>query len=151
MTGFIAKLFGRNPKPPSAAFIDPEVAAAALLVEAALADGVYADLESDRISMILLESFGFDADRADALLAEGEALAEESVGAHEFTKQVKKLPETQRLKMIEGLYYVALADGEKCPYEDAFIRHVASLLHIEDVPRAMARKRAEARSEAENN
>ena len=151
MAGFLGKLFGRAPKANSSPNMEPEVAAAALLVEAALIDGIYADLESDRISMILLESFGFDADRADALLAQGEALAEEAVGAHEFTKHVKKLPEDQRLKIVEGLYYVALADGEKCPYEDAFIRHVSSLLHVQDVPRAGARKRAEARSMAEGN
>lgn len=151
MAGFFAKLFGRAPKAPSEMLVDPEAAAAALLVEAALVDGIYADIESDRISLILLESFGFDAARADALLAEGEALAEEAVGAHEFTKHVKKLPEDQRLKIIEGLYFVALADGEKCPFEDAFIRHVASLLHIQDVPRAGARKRAEARNAAEGN
>lgn len=151
MAGFFGKLFNREPKPSSASLVDPEVAAAALLVEAALVDGIYADIESDQIAMILLESFDFDADRADAVLAEGEALAEESVGAHEFTKHVKKLPEDQRLKIIEGLYLVAFADGEKCPIEDAFIRHVASLLHIADVPRAGARKRAEARSQREGD
>jgi uncharacterized tellurite resistance protein B-like protein len=151
MAGFFAKIFNRGPKAPSQTLVDPAAAAAALLVEAALTDGIYADIESDRISMILLESFGFDAARADALLAEGEALAEEAVGAHEFTKHVKKLPMEQRLKIVEGLYYVALADGDKCAYEDAFIRHVSSLLHIADVPRAGARKRAEARNHSEGN
>lgn len=149
--GFFSKLLGLNKKSPAENIVDPEVAVAALLVEAALIDGIYADLESDRISMILLESFGYDADRADKLLAEGEALAEEAVGVHEFTKHVKKLPEETRLKVIEGLYYVALADGEKCPYEDAFIRQVASLLHIADVPRARAKKQAEARNAIEGN
>ena len=151
MSGFFNKLFGRAPKTPSEQLVDPEAAAAALLVETALVDGIYADIESDRITMVLLESFGFDADRADALLAQGEALAEEAVGAHEFTKHAKKLPEEQRLKIIEGLYYVALADGEQCPFEDAFIRQVAALLYIQDVPRAGARRRAEARSKAESN
>ncbi|MEM7661321.1 MAG: TerB family tellurite resistance protein [Pseudomonadota bacterium] len=145
MTSLFSRLFGRDDPKPSDESITPEAAAAALLVEAALVDGVYADIESDRIAMILLESFDFDADRADALLAQGEALAEEAVGAHEFTKHVKKLPLGQREKIIEGLYLVALADGEKCPFEDAFIRHVASLLYVEDVPRAQARKRAEMR------
>lgn len=148
MAGFFAKLLGKSAPKPSDAPISPEVAAAALLVEAALVDGVYADLESDRIAMILLESFDFDADRADAVLAEGEALAEEAIGAHQFTKHVKKLPVDQRTAIIEGLYLVAFADGEKCPFEDAFIRHIASLLHIDDVPRAQARKRAEARAKA---
>ncbi len=124
---------------------DPHEAAAALLVEAALADGIYANMESDMIAMILLESFDFDAERADALLRRGEVLAENATGAHQFTKHVKRLAITERIAVIEGLYRVALADGDRCPYEDAFIRHVASLLHVDDVARAGARREAEAR------
>ncbi|MEL7479944.1 MAG: TerB family tellurite resistance protein [Pseudomonadota bacterium] len=151
MSGILSRLFGREDDAPTNVPSSPEAAAAALLVEAALADGVYADLESDRIAMILLESFDFDADKADAILAEGETLAEEAVGAHEFTKHVKKLPMAQRASIVEGLYLVAFADGEKCPIEDAFIRHVASLLYVDDVPRAQARQRAEARSQETPN
>jgi len=125
--------------------IDPHEAAAALLVEAALADGIYANMESDMIAMILLESFDFDAGRADALLRRGEFLAEGAVGAHQFTRHVKRLAITQRVAVIEGLYRVALADGDRCRYEDAFVRHVASLLHVDDVARAGARREAEAR------
>ena len=123
----------------------PQVAAAALLVEAALSDGVYVNIESDMIAEILLEAFKFDADKADAVLAEGEALAEEAVGSHQFTKHVKKLPVEERVSIIEGLYRVALADGEKSDIEDAYIRHVASLLHIDDISRAQARQAAEKR------
>lgn len=148
MLAFLSKIFGYSPKTPARKAIEPEVAAAALLVEAALADGIYADIESDQIALILLESFDFDAARADAVLAQGETLAEEAVDAHQFTKHVKKLPMNQRIAIIEGLYLVAFADGEKCPIEDAFIRQVAGLLYIEDVPRAGARKRAEARAAA---
>ncbi len=143
MFGFLRRLFSAGRRP--ARSVDPHEAAAALLVEAALADGVYANMESDMIALILLESFGFDAARADALLQRGETLAEAAVGAHAFTKQVKSLPLTQRIALIEGLYRVALADGDRCPYEDAFVRHVASLLHIDDVARAGARRVAEAR------
>ncbi len=150
MMGFLSKIFSSGAKTPAQKSIEPEVAAAALLVEAALADGIYADIESDQIAMILLESFDFDAARADSVLAQGEALAEEAVDAHQFTKHVKKLPMDQRISIIEGLYLVAFADGEKCPIEDAFIRHVAGLLHVEDVPRAGARKRAQARADGQS-
>lgn len=139
----LKRLFSGEPERDEA--VDPHEAAAALLVEAALADGVYANMESDMIAMILLESFDFDADKADALLARGEILAEESIDSHQFTKHVKKLPPDEREAIIEGLFRVALADGDKCPYEDAYIRHVASLLHVDDVRRALARKRAEER------
>ncbi|NBC21530.1 MAG: TerB family tellurite resistance protein [Alphaproteobacteria bacterium] len=125
--------------------VEPHEAAAALLVEAALADGIYADMESDMIAMILLESFDFDAGQADELLRRGEFLAEGAIGAHQFTKRVKSLPITERVAVIEGLYRVALADGDRCPYEDAYIRHVSSLLHVDDVARAGARREAEAR------
>ena len=125
--------------------LDPQVAAAALLVEAALVDGVYANLESDQIAEILLESLGLDADRVDEVLAEGEELAEDATGAHQFTQHVKKLPLLDRVRVIEGLYRVSLADGAACKFEEAFIRHVASLLHVDDIRRAQARRRAESR------
>ena len=132
-------------KTPAEMPLDPQIAAAALLVEAALADGVYVNMESDMIAEILLEAFQFDADRADAVLAEGEELAEEAVGSHQFTKHVKQLPMAERVAIIEGLYRVALSDGQRCKIEDAYIRHVASLLHVDDISRAHARKSAEIR------
>ena len=143
MMNTLKKLFRQ--KTPAERPMDPQVAAAALLVEAALSDGVYVNIESDMIAEILLEAFKFDADKADAVLAEGEALAEEAVGSHQFTKHVKKLPIAERISIIEGLYRVALADGEKSDIEDAYIRHVASLLHIDDISRAQARQAAEKR------
>ena len=139
-----------RPKTPAQRPLDPQVAAAALLVEAALSDGVYVNIESDAIAEILLEAFQFDADKADKVLEEGEALAEEAVGSHQFTKHVKKLPMPERIAIIEGLYRVALADGEKSPVEDAYIRHVASLLHVDDIFRAQARQQAENRIAAES-
>ena len=125
--------------------IDPEVATAALLVEVALVDGVYANLESDQIAEILLDSLGLDAERVDEVMEHGEDLAENAIGSHQFTKHVKKLPLLKRVKVVEGLYLVSLADGAACKFEEAFIRHVASLLHVDDVRRNQARRRAETR------
>lgn len=129
---------------------DPHLAAATLMVEAALADGVYANIESDRIALILLESFNFDADRVDRILEEAEELADSLTDTYSMTSRAKLLPEPERVGIIEGLYLVALADGEKCAFEDAYIRHVASLIHVDDVSRAKARKRAEARHATES-
>ncbi|MEM7768287.1 MAG: TerB family tellurite resistance protein [Pseudomonadota bacterium] len=141
----VKRLLGGKSEPKPDTVVDPHEAAVALMVEAALADGIYANLESDMIAEILIESFGFSADRTDHLMHRGELLAEEAIGAHQFTKEVKALAETERVAVIEGLYRVALADGDKCKFEDAYIRHVASLLHVDDISRAGARQRAEAR------
>ncbi len=130
---------------------DPQVAAAALLVETALSDGIYADIEEQRILNVLKATFDLEDEAAETLLRTAEDLAEQATGAHQFTKLVKKLEPERRIRFIEGLYFVSFADGEKCPYEDAFVRHVASLLHVEDRDRAEARKRAEIQSSAELN
>lgn len=135
------------PEPETGRTDDPQVAAAALLVETALSDGIYAEIESDRILGVLKETFEIDDEAATTILKEAEDLAEHATGAHQYTHQVKSLDEDKRVRFIEGLYYVSFADGEKCPYEDAFVRHVASLLHVTDRDRGDARKRAEARSE----
>jgi uncharacterized tellurite resistance protein B-like protein len=121
--------------------VTTETAIAALLVEAALSDGLYANIESDMIAEILLEAFGYDPAKADALLAEGEALSEGATGSHQFTRHVKKLPLAERVSVIEALYRVIFADGEKNDVEEAYVRHVAGLLYVDDVTRAHARRR----------
>lgn len=141
MSGFFSKLFGGREVAPIRD-LDPYEAAAALMIEAALVDGIYANLESDMVAEILVTSFNMDAARADEVLQRGEELAESATDAHALTRHVKKLPSSERASIIEGLYRVSLADGEACKFEDAYIRHVASLLHIDDVTRAHARKRA---------
>jgi uncharacterized tellurite resistance protein B-like protein len=134
-----------TPKTPAELPMPAEVAVGALLVEAALVDGVYVNIESDMIAEILLESFEFDAARADAVLAEAETLAEEAVGSHQFTKHAKRLALTNRIKVVGAIYRVILSDGERSDVEEAYVRHVAGLLHVDDVSRAQARQRAEAR------
>ena len=55
-----------TPKTPAEQTMPPYVAVTALLVEAALVDGLYVNIESDMIAEILVEAFEFDADKADA-------------------------------------------------------------------------------------
>lgn len=143
MFGFISKLFGGGEPEPEASAMTPQLAAATLLVEAALTDGVYAEVESVAIRKVLQDAFGFSEDEARALRDRAEDEAENAIDAHKFTKEVKRLDEDVRLKIIEGLYLVAHADGDPCKFEDAFIRHIGSLLHVEDVARNQARQRAQ--------
>ena len=126
--------------------IDPHVAATALLVEAALADGIYADCEQDRIRHILENAFKLAPARASSVLENAEELAETAIDHHRFTKVVKAcLGKQERTALVEQLWMVGLADGEKSPFEDAFIRRIAPLLAVDDRERVFARSRAEAR------
>jgi uncharacterized tellurite resistance protein B-like protein len=127
--------------------LDPHVAATTLLVEAALADGIYADCEQDRIRDILGAAFSLDAARVERILDQAESLAETAIDHHRFTKVVKAcLAKQERIALLEQLWLVVLADGEKSPFEDAFIRRIGPLLAVDDRERVFARKRAEARA-----
>ena len=146
MRGIFSFLFGGAKTTAPIRNLDPIEASAALLVEAALVDGVYANLESDVIAEILVASFALDADAADKMLQRGEELSEHATDTHTLSRHVKTLPEAQRESVVEGLYRVSYADGEDCKFEESFVRHVASLLHIDDMARIRAKKRAQAAS-----
>lgn len=129
---------------PSRPKLDAHTAATTLLVEAALADGIYADCEQDQIKEILAAAFLLEPDAVNRMLDQAEELAEAAIDHHRFTKVVKTgLSEQDRIALIEQIWMVALADGEKSPFEDAFVRRIAPLLGIDDRERAFARARAE--------
>lgn len=141
----LKQMFGREPVS-ARPELDPHIAATTLLVEAALADGIYADCEQDQIKEILAAAFLLDPAGVDRVLDQAEELAEGAIDHHRFTKVVKVcLSEQERVALIEQLWMVALADGEKSPFEDAFVRRIAPLLGIDDRERIFARTRAEAR------
>ena len=123
-----------------------ELAAAALMVQAALSDGVYADVEAQKILDMLKTAFHLDAAAARELLDEAEGLAETAVDHHQFTKVIKDLPREQRIKFMSQLWRVALADGEKDAHEDALLRRLSPLLALTDRERAEARQAAQGRN-----
>ena len=125
--------------------LSPELSTAVLLVEAALSDGIYADVEEAEIITVLCAGFGLEKDRAAELLDEAEDLAERAVDHHRFTHVVKQLPREQRLSILEDLWRVVLADGERDAHEDALIRRLAPLLGLSDRDRAQARHAASGR------
>lgn len=123
----------------------PREAAATLLVETALADGVYADREQDRIRQAIASAFNLDEAETAALLETAECYAEAAVDHYRFTKVVKEqMPLEERETLMEHLWTVAMADGEQTADEESFIRRIGPLLAVTDRARVLARKRAEA-------
>ncbi len=141
----LKKMMRGNGQAETRSELDPHVAATALLVEAALSDGIYAEIEAEEIHHILMAAFKLEAEDAARMLARAETLAENAADHHQFTKVVKScLPGPERIALVEHLWRVALADGEKSHLEDSFIRRVAPLLAVSDRERVLARSRAEA-------
>jgi uncharacterized tellurite resistance protein B-like protein len=118
------------------------VAAAALLVEAARADGSFGGAERQRIERLLHQQFELEPEEADALLQAAEAAAEDSADWHGFTRDVlKAFDPAERVRLVEMLWEVAYADGVLHDYEASLLRRVGGLLHVSDRDRGEARLR----------
>lgn len=122
---------------------DPHIAVASLLVEAALADEVYADKEKSLILKLLTSEFGVSVEDAPRILVEAEKQQAEAVDLFRFSREVKSLPQAEKVKLIECLWRVVLCDGDKDTWEDMLVRRVASLIHVEDVESGLARQRVQ--------
>ena len=125
---------------------DARTALAALLVEAAHADGSYDPGEQDRIDRVLGRRYGLDPAAAAALRASAEAEHIGAVDLVRFTRAVKDaVPHAERVGVIEALWEVIYADGAREMHESALMRKLCGLLHIEDRECGLARQRVAAR------
>ena len=121
---------------------DARTAIAALLVEAAHADGSYDAEERERIDHVLAVRFGLGDAAAAALRAQGEAEQAQAADLVRFTRAVKDaVPHAERVGVIEALWEVIYADGAREMHESALIRKLCGLLHIEDREAGLARQR----------
>ncbi len=124
---------------------ESRVAVAALLVIAAHADHSYDDVERSQIDRVLAARYGLDSAAAAALRAEGEEAEHASMDLYRFTSRVKKhIPYEERAAVIEVMWRVVLADGEREKHEDALMRRVTDLLGLDPRDSIDARRRVEA-------
>ena len=123
---------------------DARLALTALLVRIARSDNDYAASESRLIDQIVMQRYGLDADAARALRSDAETLETEAPDTVRFTRAIKDaVPYENRMGVVEALWQVVLADGERDAAEDALLRLSTNLLGVSDVDSARARQRAE--------
>lgn len=141
---FLRKLTAPEPAPlPDA---DARLALSALLVRIARSDGDYAEAEVRRIDRVIEARFGLSPFEAAKLRAQAEGLEAEAPDTVRFTRAIKDaVPYEEREGVLEALWDIALADGDRDSEEDALLRMVAPMLGINDRDSNLARKRVEAR------
>lgn len=119
-----------------------QLAAAALLVEAARMDDDYDADERALIGRLLRDRFALDEADSEALLAAADAATEDLVEVYGFARQVKDaFDHDERVRMIEMLWEVVFADGEVHDHEANLLRRVAGLIYVSDKESGDARKR----------
>lgn len=123
---------------------DARTALAALLVRIARADGDYSAEEVTRIDRILVARYGLSPFEASKLRREAEGLEAEAPDTVRFTRALKDaVAYEDRTHLIESLWEIVVADGERDPEENALLRTIAPLLGVTDQDSALARQRAE--------
>jgi len=127
-------------------FEEKQLAAAALMVEAARLDDDFDTDERARIESLLQAHFALSADEAGDLLSAGEQASHDSVEWQGFTRSIKDgFEPEERIALIEMLWEVAYADGQLHDYETSLIRRITGLLYVSDRDSGEARKRVRTR------
>jgi uncharacterized tellurite resistance protein B-like protein len=139
---FLRRLTAPSPAPMPDA--DARIALCALLVRVAKADARYTVEEIRRIDRILATRYGLDPVQAARLRGQAEDLEHQAPDTVRFTRAIKDaVPYEERLAVIEALWDVVLADGEREDHEMALLRLVAPMLGISDQDSAEARRRVD--------
>lgn len=134
------------PEPDLLDALDARLALAALLVRLARSDGDYARVEIEKIDRILASRYGLGPFEVAQLRKEAEHLEAVAPDTVRFTRAIKDaVPYEEREGVMEALWSVALADGERDDDENALLRLVAPMLGVNDRDSALARQRAEAK------
>jgi uncharacterized tellurite resistance protein B-like protein len=147
MISFLKSLISENNAgKPSTQEDDARIATAALLIEAALSDDDFQDVERDAIVDVLVRHYTISDGDARDLVREAERAQAASEQLFYFTRTVKdSFPIETRVQMIEMLWEIAYADGVLSKFEANLVGRIAGLIYVSDRDRGDARKRVIAR------
>lgn len=123
--------------------IDAEkLAAAALMVEVAVQDGEFDDVERHAIENTLTHKLNLSSEDAKELLNQAVDKQSQSIQILSFTREIKNhFDEEGRIHIMEMLWTVVFADGEEDNYESNLMRRIAGLLYISDKQSGEIRKK----------
>jgi uncharacterized tellurite resistance protein B-like protein len=103
---------------------------ASLLIHAAKIDEIYTEEETKIIKKTLIELVA-ETNNIDKLMSDATIIEENSNQILTFTKEVKDLPETDKIKIIESLWKIIYSNNNADIYEANLMRRLAGLLYIE--------------------
>ena len=102
----------------------------ALLIHAAKIDENYTENEEEIIKKTILE-LGAKKETITKIIENAKSLEENSNQILDFTREVKNLPETDKIKIIEALWSIIYSNNEADIYETNLMRRLAGLLYID--------------------
>tara|TARA_B110000027_G_C15982835_1_gene239534 strand:- start:34 stop:468 length:435 start_codon:yes stop_codon:yes gene_type:complete len=104
---------------------------AALLIHAAKIDENYEEKEKEIIKKTLIE-LGVESSNIDNLISEAETIEENSNQILDFTREVKSIPISDKIKIIESLWKIIYSNQDADIYETNLMRRLSGLLYIDN-------------------
>ena len=102
----------------------------ALLIHAAKIDENYTDKEEEIIKKTLNE-LGIEKENIYETIKEAKKIEENSNQILDFTKEVKSMPEQNKIKIVEALWSIIYSNKDADIYETNLMRRLAGLLYID--------------------
>ena len=106
------------------------IKACALLIHAAKIDENYTEKEEEIIKKTLLE-LGAKKETTTQIIIDAKSIEENSNQILDFTKEVKNLPEADKIKIVEALWSIIYSNNNADIYETNLMRRLAGLLYID--------------------
>ena len=103
---------------------------AALLIHAAKIDENFSESEEVIIKQALLQ-IGANDENLEKIFLDGKKIEENSNQILEFTKEVKSMDKTDKIKIIETLWRIIYSNNEADIYETSLMRRLGGLLYID--------------------
>ena len=103
----------------------------ALLIHAAKIDENYTDKEEEIIKKTLNE-LGIKNENISKTIEDAKIIEENSNQILDFTREVKGLPEQDKIKIIEALWSIIYSNKDADIYETNLMRRLAGLLYIDN-------------------
>ena len=102
---------------------------ASLLIHTAKIDEVYTDKEREIIKKTI-RNLGIQENEIEKILVEAENIESQSNQIIEFTKDIKKLNEDDKIKIVESLWKIIYSDNKSDIYESNLMRRLTGLLYL---------------------
>ena len=103
----------------------------ALLIHAAKIDENYTDKEEEIIKKTLNE-LGVEDKNISKTIEDAKIIEENSNQILDFTREVKNLPEEDKIKIVEALWSIIYSNNDADIYETNLMRRLAGLLYIDN-------------------
>ena len=103
----------------------------ALLIHAAKIDENYTNNEEEIIKKTLLE-LGSIKEDLNQTIKKAKIIEENSNQILDFTREVKNLSESNKIKIIEALWSIIYSNKDADIYEENLMRRLAGLLYIDN-------------------